>query len=251
MFNFLLDNMLHDNVANDDVFMIMMIMNKLDTDDNDVDPADVGVQALPSTPSPAQLDEASNCSRCRSYFMKQGPECAHCKLQDAVKAYENCLFSYKAAHKNIISKAAYTKAGSKKSERTAAGAREGASGSNDSVAAVAATLDDDEFELKDVRTSRVDGPFTMIIKQMRSLALKHGDKAFVELGSLELKYIASLHDELTALHALWNRHLELLKVHDELDMVSWKSMQQLIYTFISPANKFPCLTLRESLEYGW
>ena len=78
----------------------------------------------------------------------------------------------------------------------------------------------DGFAVKQMAAERVDGPFLMACKQLRGLATRRRLVDLAEAATLEIQRISLLEAELRAMQAEWGRFLELLKLHDELSMVS-------------------------------
>ena len=96
---------------------------------------------------------------------------------------------------------------------------------------------DDELELKQFVEGAVDGPFVMVVKQLKMFACRHTTTSsssggggsssssssgggsyrdFSEVSKLEVARTEALKEECAAMIALWDRHSELLKAFDEL-----------------------------------
>lgn len=59
----------------------------------------------------------------------------------------------------------------------------------------------------------------MLTKHLKRFASKVGLNNVAAIGGLELNWLSLLEKELKGMQDAWIRHLELLKVHDELEMV--------------------------------
>ena len=84
------------------------------------------------------------------------------------------------------------------------------------------TINNDDYNEVDIvitEHEKVDGCLLMFIKQLRVYIMKYNVMDYIEISQLELKYFSLLELELTAMYSVWNRYLELLKLHDELLMV--------------------------------
>ena len=185
------------------------------------DKAVKGIRNISVIPDEAEILDGSDCQRCRNYFGKTGPVCRHCKLQDTVKSYEKCMYGFRRSLKTTVntgmtkSRKGHKKTGKKKSARTGGvGAPEEAS----SDPLIDGVDSGDEIEVKQLDREQIDGPFLMIAKQMRSLASRVGRQDLVEVAAAELALLTAIETELRCINLTWNRHLELLKVHDELSM---------------------------------
>ena len=91
------------------------------------------------------------------------------------------------------------------------------------------------MELKQFVEGAVDGPFVMVMKQLKMFACRHHHhhhssssssssqsssgssyRDFSEVSKLEVARLEALKEECAAMVALWDRHSELLKCYDEL-----------------------------------
>ena len=62
-----------------------------------------GLRQLSSMPTTSEILRASDCQRCRVYFKKTGPVCAHCHLEDVIVAYRLKLIAFKSKRKVLVS----------------------------------------------------------------------------------------------------------------------------------------------------
>ena len=177
---------------------------------------------LPKIPSQNEIDEGSNCSNCRAYFHKTGPICRHCKLKEVIKSYERCLQSYKSMTKNIHSKSNTSKTSKNNKNKN----KNSSSSYSSQTISIHNnhhnTINNDDYNEVDIvitEHEKVDGCLLMFIKQLRVYIMKYNVMDYIEICQLELKYFSLLELELTAMYSVWNRYLELLKLHDELLMV--------------------------------
>lgn len=190
-----------------------------------IDARDKAVKAahgISDAPDDAEILEGSNCNVCRSYFFKTGPVCRHCKLQVVLKAYEKCLYGYRRSLKTTVNAGSGGAAGKgRKGHKKRSKKQERGPGIN-SVPDAEAPFGDvdsgDEIEVKQLDREQIDGPFVMIAKQMRLFATRLGRRDLAEVAAAEIRWLAALEVELRSLNMFWNRHLELLKAHDELAM---------------------------------
>ena len=165
------------------------------------------LSALPERPSQASIDESSNCNKCRSYFYKTGPTCSHCRLEEVILQYKSHLLTYKRNRKLLVSN----------STSNSTGLNNGNNGGYQRLGGLAEQFDEEELEVRQFAEGEVDGPFIMIIKQLRAFANRNSlSKGYADLCKLELARIELLREEFYSLLGLWDRHSELLKSYDEL-----------------------------------
>ena len=191
---------------------------------------------LPVTPSQQDINVGSDCKRCRSYFNKTGPECQHCKLEDVIKSHESSLVAYRGSHHAMVagssSSSLLTPIGksAKKKKKTKVASSSSSSGQGHILGAIAFGDEDDlgndeqTFALKVVATNKVDCEFLMIVKLLKLFAQRHSLRDLANLAMLEVKRVEAMLIELQGFYGLWNRHLELLKLHDELEMVCTRNV---------------------------
>jgi Ring finger domain/Helicase conserved C-terminal domain len=183
-------------------------------------------------PTSSEIILASDCRRCRVYFKKTGPVCAHCHLEDVIVSYRLKLIAFKSKRKIIVSLAApaessanasdektriYGKAGQKKDRDKGVGQLLG-DGSD--------AAGEDSFKAQEFNSEQVPGAFSMIVKHLRAYAVRHalpsrtgGEDLSVlrDAAVAECRRCECLWRELLAMTGLWQRYMALLKVHDEVE----------------------------------
>lgn len=155
-----------------------------------------GLQQLSERPVTAEVVESGECRRCRSYFRKTGPACAHCRLEEVLLNYKDHLVRHKRRHKHLVS------------------------GLSQAPPPPPAVFEEEEGEREGVQQpveGEVEGPFLLLMKHLRVFALRSAYKTFAQLSLAETARIEALKRELQAMVRLWDRHSELLKAHDELE----------------------------------
>ena len=195
-------------------------------------------------PTANEILRASDCQRCRVYFKKTGPVCAHCRLEDVIVAYRLKLVAFKSKRKIIVSLArpiagkgkgvgvatptkSNKKGGSKDKDRE----KEKGAG-NGHVLGHGGVEDEGDVQAQEFNSEQVDGAFSMIVKHIRAYAVRHAvsrgagssDTGPLDDGMMlknaaiaECRRCEGLWKELLAMTGLWQRYMSLLKVHDEVD----------------------------------
>ena len=209
-----------------------------------------GLSKLSLMPSANEILLASNCQRCRAYFNKTGPVCAHCRLEELIIAYRLKLVAFKSKRKVLVSlsnvsenatgaavksnsKAARSKDGGKRSRK---GGETGINtstgmmlGSGSRSVATDGDGDGDAFDVQNFDMEMVEGAFCMIVKHLRayavrfsnSVALHEDDREDLQVlrdaAVSECQRCESMRKEVLTMTGLWQRYMALLKVHDEVD----------------------------------
>jgi Ring finger domain/Helicase conserved C-terminal domain len=183
-------------------------------------------------PTSSEIILASDCRRCRVYFKKTGPVCAHCHLEDVIVSYRLKLIAFKSKRKIIVSLAAPAassasasdvrrngKAGQKKEKEKDKGAGQLLGDGRDAAG-------EDSFKAQEFNSEQVPGAFSMIVKHLRAYAVRHalplrpgGEDLSVlrDAAVAECRRCECLWRELLAMTGLWQRYMALLKVHDEVE----------------------------------
>lgn len=179
-----------------------------------------GIRSMSTAPDTLEILDGSDCQRCRNYFGKTGPVCRHCKLKDVVKAYEKCMYGFRRSLKMTVNNTSNSTKGMKGRKSLKKNSK--ISTINESNRLVNNSIDEldssDEIDIRELDREQIDGPFLMIAKQMRSLASRVGRRDLIEVAATELRWLAAIEVELRCMNLSWNRHLELLKSHDEIVM---------------------------------
>ena len=204
-----------------------------------------GLSKLSLMPSINEILLASNCQRCRAYFNKTGPVCAHCRLEELIIAYRLKLVAFKSKRKVLVSLSNITDNAAVKSNSKAARSKErgkrsrkdGETGIDSSTGAMlgsgsGATDGDgdvDAFDVQNFDMEMVEGAFCMIAKHLRayaarfsnSVALHENERQDLQMlrdaAVSECQRCESMRKEVLAMTGLWQRYMALLKVHDEVD----------------------------------
>ena len=191
-----------------------------------------GLRRLSDMPTSSEIILASDCRRCRVYFKKTGPVCAHCHLEDVIVSYRLKLIAFKSKRKIVVVLAAPAassasasdmkkngKAGQKKDKDKDKGAGRLLGDGRDAAA-------EDGFKAQEFNSEQVPGAFSMIVKHLRAYAVRHalpsrqgGEDLSVlrDAAVAECRRCECLWRELLAMTGLWQRYMALLKVHDEVD----------------------------------
>lgn len=193
-------------------------------------------------PSVNEILLASNCQRCRAYFNKTGPVCAHCRLEELIIAYKLKLVAFKSKRKVLVSLANVSGVAANvavrsngkgaqvkdKSKRSRKDTETGIDTSAGRLLGSGAT-DGDAFHVQNFDMEMVEGAFCMIIKHLRAYAIRFASsKGLQEDEWLDLQVLRdaavsecqrceSMRKEVLAMTGLWQRYMALLKVHDEVD----------------------------------
>lgn len=190
-------------------------------------------------PSTNEILLASNCQRCRKYFDKTGPVCAHCHLEELIIAYRLKLVAFKSKRKLLVSLAASSSSSSTSAISSSPSKKKGAlkkgKGKKEGIDSTSGQLlgtrsaDGDAFDVQEFDSERVDGAFIMIIQHLRAYAVRftssrgmHEDEwsdlqILRDAAVSECRRCESMKKELLAMTGLWQRYMALLKVHDEVD----------------------------------
>ena len=203
-----------------------------------------GLRQLTSMPTANEILRASDCQRCRVYFKKTGPVCAHCRLEDVIVAYRLKLVAFKSKRKIIVSLARPI-AGKGKGAGVATPTKSNKKGAskdrdkdkdkgtvNGHVLGHGGVEDEGDVQAQEFNSEQVDGAFSMIVKHIRAYAVRHAvsrgagssDTGPLDDGMMlknaaitECRRCEGLWKELLAMTGLWQRYMSLLKVHDEVD----------------------------------
>ena len=190
------------------------------------------INKLPIDPTIEEIVEGSNCSRCRSYLNKTGPICRHCKLDDIIQQYSNCLSTFRYKTKSI--KSNNNNSNNNNNKIMNSPLKGIINRSNQSISIEEDNNDSHNTHNKEMDRGEqeIDSFIIMIIKLLRNFANRYNHKNFINITNNELLYYKNLKYELNCIKNIWNRYLELLKVFDEL-----QQCKQRIQLANNPLNK--------------